>query len=420
MSLEHFKEEIRARLSLQELAGCYGRRSTCPHSDCDATALGQADCVVGDTGFYCFRCKRGGDLFGWKMASESITYAEAFKLLASKVGLSLKPNRERTKLLQEVVNGLSTYLRKTKSAKMDYLLGRGINKSLIFRYQLGYLDIEGEALDSLDLTTENLMALGLLFPGRYTHQPAVSALAGRYIFPIRDAYNNVVQLKGRADPAVHDKEIQKSLPLMKRPNSAPLAWGSCSHMDYLYLEEEIARSGNQMFICEGEPDTLTLRALGLPAVGLQTNTGIHKHANKLRGYRALYVVLDNDASSNRVRLNELYELQLKLPSTTVYSVELPALAGPDVKVDVNDFIVKYGKVKTDIQKLAVQSESADVILARHWGQHVIQPEIMQRLSKLVLSATPERKEALINNISLASGRRKDLISFALDPESFSE
>lgn len=412
LNIEQIKEELRSKIPLNSLVASTGGRTECPYEDCSTDSVNNKGCVISDDTFFCFRCKRRGDVFDWVMVTKSLNFKESLRELASEAGMALSPSKERTDALQKAINGFSTYLRKQMPEKLTYLNNRSIPTNLIFRYQIGYIDEAGKALELTGLSNKDLQSLGLMYSN------GKCPLAGRYIFPIRDSYGNPVQLKGRADPAVLvGNDIQKSLPLQKQPAGAPASWGGYSHMNYLYLEEELSQ-GRTLFVCEGEPDTLTLRAMRIPTVGIQTNTGVYKHASKFRNYDNIYLLLDNDEASNRYRLEELYELQLRLPNSVIRNVELPSLLGEGIKIDVNDFVVKCGKDRKDLIDLFRKAKKADEILARAWGPIITERDTMSKLGLYVRSAPEARRLELIKMISVATGRPVELIGFALDPKNW--
>ena len=111
--------------------------------------------------FYCFGCHAGGDVFKFVMQIERLTFPEALRRLAEKVGVALGEQfgdatfdagaRERTALytIHEVaVKFYASQLSATTEgrAARAYLADRGLHDETIARFRLGYSPANGQAL----------------------------------------------------------------------------------------------------------------------------------------------------------------------------------------------------------------------------------------------------------------------------------
>lgn len=414
------KAEIKARISISDIAGYSSNRAPCPIKDCPSGGNGR-DTHLSDDFWYCHVCKRGGDVFEWVTNSDGVTYATARRSLAERLGIALSPNKARTEILRKVMVAAHRYLFDTKPEKLKYLLEtRGLSRSTCFRHQLGYIDANGAVLEESGVTHEDLLKVGLYYPARVPGEGDLSVMAARYIFPIRDVEGRIIQLKGRADPAFWSADTKKSIPLQKQPPKAPREWGSYSHLNHLYLEETLKDvRKNYVIIAEGEPDTLTLQGLGLPAVGLQTSQGMHKHSHKLRKFKQVFVMLDNDVASQRMIVNELYELQIKLPESTVWNVLLPKQEG-DKKMDVNDFVKETGCGEGEILRMMKGATAAREYIVDQWGPEYGDREIFSKLSKLILSVKGNERKNLLTRLAGTTGRKVEFLAFAIDPAGYQD
>ncbi|WPM05632.1 DNA primase [Borreliella sinica] len=166
--------------------------------------------------FYCFGCKKSGDVIGFLMDMEKINYNDAFKILCEKSGIyynDLKISLESDKksedkdivskiyaLNSRLINTIKFFLNKNKKA-LDYILkSRAISKEVVDLFELGYLPFNFK--DGLELhgflvskgySFEMLIKSGLFSKTN----PKASILSQRLIFPIKDFKGNVVGFGGR-------------------------------------------------------------------------------------------------------------------------------------------------------------------------------------------------------------------------------
>jgi hypothetical protein len=401
--------------------------AACPYGDCPSHDKNKQKAQVFHESFKCYVCGRGGDIFTWVQADRDCGFAEALRLVAGTAGVSLVPDRTRSALLQKVVSAASRYLFRHPDLEAYLTQKRGLARGLLFRYQVGYIDVEGQVLRDSGLTGRELLQLGFLKKPRVPGERFESRMAGRFLFPIRDDAGRVVQVKGRQNPALDwGDDDAKSKPLPKRPPDAPGGWGTVSHHDYLVLEEELYEARRRGFatLWEGEPDTYTARALGLPAFGLQGSEGLYKHAFKLKGVPKLYVGLDNDVATEMKLVKELLRLQLALPGTEIRRLRFPTLgrdfAGKPLKLDANDYVVVHGAGRPEFEALMAESVLAqDLILAELGPKY--DTDLVQNDLKRLFRATPVAYQArFITHLAAVTGYPEHMLAFGLDPRCFRE
>jgi DNA primase len=104
-----------------------------------------------DKGFYhCFGCGAHGDVIGFAMRADSLSFPEAIERLAGEAGLEVPQSspeeREQAKrqasLLDAVEAACAFFEKELRSPRgkvgLDYLRGRGLDDETIARFRLGY------------------------------------------------------------------------------------------------------------------------------------------------------------------------------------------------------------------------------------------------------------------------------------------
>src|SRR5438270_2343310 len=108
--------------------------------------------------YHCFGCHESGDVFSFVQKIEKITFPEAVRMVAQKLGIALpkasyatpgeaKEARLRGQLLdvhERAVEFFQECLRRPEGARArEYLLGRGLDEEMIARFRIGYAPDSG-------------------------------------------------------------------------------------------------------------------------------------------------------------------------------------------------------------------------------------------------------------------------------------
>jgi len=211
-----FLDELRQRVSLAEIVGRRvklirrGREfvGLCPFHNEKTPSFS----AVEDKGFYhCFGCGAHGDVIGFVMQTESLSFPEAVEQLARQAGLEVpqesREERERAARqasVQSAVDAACAYFEKMLHgaegrAARAYLERRGLDEGTVRRFRLGYAPDGRDALRRAlvkDIPEALLIEAGLLRKAEGGGE-AYDYFRDRVIFPIGDRRGRIIAFGGR-------------------------------------------------------------------------------------------------------------------------------------------------------------------------------------------------------------------------------
>ena len=271
-------DEIKRRLDIVEFIGSYvplqkaGRnfKALCPfHTEKTPSFI-----VFAETqSWHCFgACSTGGDIFGFAMRQENMTFSEALRFLAERAGVSLRPlDGEEAKRKDEIdrlraVNSAAAqhYHRVLMAAPagksaVRYLEGRGVSRETMATFQLGYAvddwhDLE-QHLKRAGISQPDMLAAGLVSESDSGN--VYDRFRGRLMFPIRDVRGQVIGFAGR----VLDDSVPKYL---NSPQTSLFDKGSVLYG--IDLARRSIRETGRVIIVEGYMGVIVLQQCGVPNV----------------------------------------------------------------------------------------------------------------------------------------------------------
>lgn len=157
--------------------------------------------------FYCFGCKKGGDIFTFVQEIEHVDFRESMKILAEKSGIALHQSDELSQELKvkknlHLIHEYATRFYQLVLSKNDlivsYLSDRGITRDSIKKWRIGYAP-DGfyelvRVLQQKKFVDTDLVSSGLMMPGnRGLHD----RFRGRIMFPISDSSGKIIGFSGR-------------------------------------------------------------------------------------------------------------------------------------------------------------------------------------------------------------------------------
>lgn len=261
--------------------------------------------------WHCFgACQEGGDILAFVMKLEGLSFPEALRELAHRTGIVLdwdktddaasRRAKERDALLGLVEEAAGFYrdsLRGLAEAEVARrtLAQRGVRPETVERFRLGYAPRRDGFLDRAlkrGVAIELLLKAGLAArsdrTGRYQ-----DTLSGRLIFPIRDAYGQVVAFGGRV------LEEDAGPKYLNSPETPVYTKGR--HLYGLFEGRTALRDRGQGVVVEGYMDVVGLHQAGVERAVAPLGTGFTAEQSKLlRRYAQEAVMLfDPDPAGQR-------------------------------------------------------------------------------------------------------------------------
>ena len=300
--------------------------------------------------YYCFGCHEGGNVFKFISKMENISYFDAVKLQAERLGMKI-PSRKKTSEEIQAEEGKTALLKITALARdfyheclikskegeqgRKYFAARGITQKVIEDFQLGF------APDSWDFLTRKIKAQGfsekqLISAGLAVEKKSgdgiYDRLRGRVIIPISDNSGKAVAFGGRI--LVTDENQPKYL---NTPETEIFSKGKL-----LFGLDKSARaiiSANTAIIVEGYMDAISLFSAGIENVVASLGTAFTEGQAKLlsRYARRIIFCYDSDEAGQRATVRAL-------PIMKNTGAEVFILVIPDGK-DPDEFIKKHGKAE---------------------------------------------------------------------------
>lgn len=323
-------KEIKARLDIFSIISRYvaltksgaGFKGKCPFHKDDTPSM----TVSVEKGlWHCFGCGEGGDVIGFFMKIERLTFVEAVRRLAEEVGMSFDAAEDGIRdqlraVMADVANSFVRNLRSDAGEKArDYLIGRGYPESCWLTYGLGY------ALPGWDNVKKSfskhgdavLLKLGLLVQG---DKGTYDRFRDRTIFPILDLSGRPIGFGGRAFEDQQPKYLNSSqTPLFDKGR---IVYGIS------WARERMSQTRKAVLV-EGYTDVLSLHQADITnAVGSMGTALTSGQAELLKRFvDEVIIAYDQDAAGGAASLRSMQIL--RNIGLDVRVAQLPAGEDPD-------------------------------------------------------------------------------------------
>ncbi|MBE5801506.1 MAG: DNA primase [Clostridiales bacterium] len=261
--------------------------------------------------YHCFGCKAGGSVIQFVMEMERLSFQEAVAHLADQLHMPLPqmqhdPAYEQRRSLKERI-----FLANKAAAKLyhqylwqaegktilDYLKGRGLSDAVIRRFGIGAAPERPAVCKALledGFTKEELTAAGLMLTreGR-----SFDMFRNRAMFPIIDAYGNVLGFGGRAMGDAKPKYLNTS--------DTPAFNKRLGVFAANLLRK--ARGLKRVILVEGYMDVVALSQYGVEGVAATLGTALTPEQARLLNRYApeVYLAYDGDSAGQNAILRGL-------------------------------------------------------------------------------------------------------------------
>src|SRR4051795_8910204 len=306
--------------------------------------------------FHCFGCGASGDIFSFVQKIENITFPEAVRAVAQKVGIDL-PKQQfsgpaeaaeaklRGKWLDMPERACAFFeeqLRKPEAAKArEYLAGRGLDEKAIALFRIGYAPESGFLLrDRLKSSfDENAMrASGLLSwksdekqdgrPKADGGQPTAlySKFRNRITFPICNEQGKIIAFTGRT-LATDEKSGPKYLNSPETP-----IYSKSRVLFNLDKAKEAIRQLGYSILVEGQMDCISVFNAGFHNVIASSGTAFTEAQVRLLGRFSKNIVVNFDPDNAGAAADERSRALLVEEDFTIKVLTLEAGFDPDLYI----------------------------------------------------------------------------------------
>lgn len=284
--------------------------------------------------FHCFGCQEGGDVLGFLMKHEGLSFPEAARSLAAELGIEIAEERDagepglaaRIFEANELAQALYRESLREPEGKLarSYLVSRDFDGAAAEEFGIGFAparwDAVAERLRKGRISGEIGLQAGLLAE-RKSGQGHYDRLRGRVTFPIQDVRGRVIGFGGRALEADQEPKY------LNTPES-PVFQKRQAFYGYPAALESIRRSG-RVILCEGYFDRIAFARAGMGEALATCGTALTaEHGAQLRRRtREVVLVFDGDAAGQQATEKALAVL---LPhGLRVRAATIPGGADPD-------------------------------------------------------------------------------------------
>jgi len=344
-----FIDELVARNPIEDVVGQYVnlKRSggnlfgLCPfHGEKTASFS-----VAPDKGiYYCFGCHKGGGVINFQMEVEGLSYPDAVRALAKRVGMTVPEDeqyqsryrqQERLWALHKEAARFfhsQLYAPVGKTA-LEYALGRGMSKSILTTFGVGYApdswDSMVKAMRAKGYTDQELTDSGLVTVSQKNGN-LFDRFRDRLMFPIIDVRGNVIAFGGRT--IKNDKDTAKYL-------NSPETMIFNKRMNLFGLNLAKKSKENALILVEGNIDVVALHQYGFDNAVASLGTSLTEEQATLITRYAEQVILIYDGDSAGQNATKR-----AIPILEKAGLQVKVLQIRDAK-DPDEFLKKFGADK---------------------------------------------------------------------------
>lgn len=290
--------------------------------------------------YKCFSCGETGNVFTFVQKYENVSFLEAVKMVAEKIGrplhISIKKEVKNThKELYEIYNlSLKLYQNNIQSSvgieAKEYLKKRQITEDIIKEFDIGLSIKSRNLLTDLCIkkgySYEDMQKTGLFIKNEYGYSDIYS---NRIMFPLYDVSGQVVAYSGRIYNEVSNSKYinTKETEIFKK-----------GELLYNYHRaKESARSLDTIIIMEGFMDVIRAYTIGVKNCVATMGTAVTKNQALLMKRLAKNIILLFDGDEAGEKATEACSKELLNIGVT------PKIVRLEEDLDPDEYILKYGQ-----------------------------------------------------------------------------
>ena len=259
--------------------------------------------------YHCFSTGEHGNIFDFLMKTKAVGFGEAVKILAAEAGMQpyrfsnfdkKKDLRFQTykKIFKEYSDFATKQLFQTNNQEpLNYLLKRGLNKSIIEKFKIGFVPWKSNFYEDLvkKYTKEEINLTGLYYKSDKTDK-FIDRFNSRVIFPINNISGETVAFGGRI---IRDSKLAKYI------NSPETEFYKKGNMIFnLDKAKDLRSETDNVLIVEGYMDVVSLYASGIKNIISNSGTALTERQIDLiwKFFSNPIICLDGDTSGQNAAL----------------------------------------------------------------------------------------------------------------------
>ncbi len=319
--------------------------------------------------YHCFSSGEHGNIFDFVMKTQSIKFGEAVRMLALQAGMQPykfskfdAEKEKRYETYKEILKDFTEYHHKMILSKdtsaLHYLQKRGINKSTISEFKIGFVPYNSEfyKVVSRKFSTKEIIETGLFFRDEKRDR-FINRFSSRIIFPIKNIVGDVIAFGGRI---IKDGKYAKYI---NSPETEFYKKGK--HVFNLEKAKSFPKKNEEVIIVEGYMDVISIYSSGIKNVVSNSGTALTENQINLiwKFFSDPIVCLDGDSSGQRAALRIAESLLPFIKENNKISfVSLKNGIDPDdyIKEKGKEVFENFLKTKSSIQEFIWKIYSNDL------------------------------------------------------------
>ena len=344
--------------------------------------------------YYCFGCKKGGDVFKFVQETEGVGFLDAVRLLADKAGIELDegpadPNADRKAAMSAALRFAGRFyfqqLGTDAGARgLAYLKERGFSPETVKTFGIGVAPAGWDALVTAATeaghTPEILEAVGLA--KKRANGGHYDAFRDRLMFPILSPIGKVLGFGGRILPDTQTgSDDYTPAKYINSPDTE--VYNKSRELYGLKQAKRAIRAEEEAIVVEGYADVVSLYQAGIQNVIASSGTSLTGQQMSLLSKTARTLVLLFDAdSAGQTAARKAVDTSLA-GGLVPYAVALPDGADPDSYVrqfGADAFRTRLREERLDFVTFLAQRARADGELATPEGKAAAVRETAEALA----------------------------------------